>query len=211
MKIAFAFALTFAVVGCSSAARPFESDEEELGVSPAEAALANPIQLTEIAAPPGLQAALDTIPIGDQSARQFEITAPDDATAEERIQGALSRLFFRTNKAGSFSLVKFCATHTPPITTATACATAIRTAQEHPDGLREMVDAFGGDFPEEEQLIKDTVAALGEGRREFQTTVEVGHFEDGEFIRDFTAMRSVIFDETTTRVLTVRYISASSL
>ena len=107
--------------------------------------------------------------------------------------------------------MKFCATQMPAITTAKACATEIRTTQEHPDALSEMIDAFGGDFPEDEQFIKDTVAALGAGRREFQITVEVGHFEDGEFIRDFTAMRSVIFDETTTRVLTVRYISASSL
>jgi hypothetical protein len=208
MKIVVALAF---VVGCATAAGPFDSEEEGSGESAAEAALGNPIQLTEIAAPAGLQDALDTIPIGDRSARQFEIAAPGGMSADERIQNALSRLFFRTNKAGSFSLVKFCATQTPPITTAAACATEIRTEQEKPDALRMMVDAFGGDFPEEEQLIKDTVAALGDGRREFQTTVDVGHFEDGEFVHDFTAMRSVIFDETTTRVLTARYISASSL
>jgi len=207
MKIVVALAF---VVGCSSGAQ-LSASEEESGQTPAEAALANPIQLTEIAAPAGLQDALDTIPIGDKAARQFEITAPDGTSAEDRIQGALSRLFFRTNKAGSFSLVTFCASQTPPITTATACATKIRTTEEHPDALAEMIDFFGGDFPEEEQLIKDTVAAFGAGRREFQITVDVGHFEDGEFIHDFTAMRSMVFDAAATRVLTVRYISASSL
>jgi hypothetical protein len=209
MKIVVA--LAFVVVGCSSGGAQLSESEEESGESPAEAALANPIQLTEVAAPAGLQDALDTIPIGDKAARQFEITAPDGTSVEDRIQGALSRLFFRTNKAGSFSLVKFCASQTPPINTATACATKIRTTEEHPDALKEMVEFFGGDFPEEEQLIKDTVAALGAGRREFQITVDVGHFEDGEFIHDFTAMRSMIFDPAATRVLTVRYISASSL
>jgi hypothetical protein len=194
-----------ACVGCAAADAP----TEDSGI---EAPLAGGVTLKERSVPDSIADAMDELTGSAPSVRRFDITAPSSTTSDERIRGAVEGLFHRTRLGGHYSLAEYCAKLPAPEAEPVGCATAILAGATRPGDFDTYLEDWTGDFPEAVADVRAYLAArVGTASNELRLDVPVGHFEDGEFWHDYTAHRAILFDPTASRVVIVRYFTASSL
>jgi hypothetical protein len=199
--------LSFALLTGCAVAEPWSED------STIDTPLTGGVTLTEVSVPTSVQDAMEEVFGSRPTIRRFTIAAPGSPTLGLRIRGALEGLFARTKLGGNYSVKKYCSKLHPAETTAAGCAEAILAGPAEAGALDDHLELWAGDVQAADvATVRNYLASMiGTPGEEHDLDVEVGHWEDGEWWRDYTAHRAILFDANVTQVVIVRYYSGGSL